>query len=424
MKTIEYELRFFQPQCPADCSLMTLSHPIPSKEFTILMALMMSIVAISIDALLPALGLIGGEMRVAHENDVQLVIGFIFAGMAIGQLIAGPLSDALGRKPILFVGIALYLAGSVFCYFAQEFNYLLAGRFIQGLGVAAPYVTAVSVVRDKYSGRDMARIMSIVMMIFIIVPAIAPSLGQVVMHSAGWRAIFLLYIVYSITIGLWIALRLEETLPPEKRSKLEIGAFIHGFKTVIGNRTTALYMICMGLMFGSFIGYLGASQQIFQVQFGVGETFALYFGALALVLGGASLVNSKLVVRVGMRRICRWAMGIVVANSALFFALHFVVDVVTLPMFMVYATILFFMFGLMFGNINAIAMEPMGEVAGMASAIIGSVSSVMSIGLGTLIGQMYDNTLVPIAAGFTVLCSCAWLLMHIEQRAHTLLPST
>jgi DHA1 family bicyclomycin/chloramphenicol resistance-like MFS transporter len=382
------------------------------------MALMMSIVAISIDALLPALGLIGGEMRIVHENDVQLVIGFIFAGMAIGQLIAGPLSDALGRKPILFAGIALYLAGSVFCYFAQEFNLLLTGRFIQGLGVAAPYVTAVSVVRDKYSGRDMARIMSIVMMIFIIVPAIAPTLGQVVMHNAGWRAIFLLYIVYSITIGLWIAFRLEETLPREKRSRLEASAFIHGFKTVIGNKTTAIYMVCMGLLFGSFIGYLGASQQIFQVQFGVGEAFALYFGGLALVLGVASLANSKLVVKLGMRRICLWAMGTVVAISAVFLGLHYVVETVTLPMFLCYASVLFFMFGLMFGNINAIAMEPMGEVAGMASAIIGSVSSIMSIGLGTMIGQMYDNTLVPIAAGFTVLGCGAWVLMQIEQRWH------
>ncbi len=420
MKTI-LSFKAFPPFLPNRSTLqivsvMTLSHPIPSKEFTILTALMMSIVAISIDALLPALGLIGGEMRVTHENDVQLVIGFIFAGMAIGQLIAGPLSDALGRKPVLYAGITLYLAGSVFCYFANEFDLLLAGRFIQGLGVAAPYVTAVSVVRDKYSGRDMARIMSIVMMIFIVVPAIAPSMGQVVMHWAGWREIFLLYIVYSVTIGLWIAFRLEETLPPEKRSRIELKSFIHGFKTVIGNRTTTLYMVCMGLLFGSFIGYLGASQQIFQVQFGVGEAFAIYFGVLALVLGVASLVNSKIVVRFGMRRICQTAMAIVVAISAMFLGLHYVVDVVTLPMFLCFATVLFFMFGLMFGNLNAIAMEPMGEVAGMASAIIGSVSSVMSIGLGTLIGQMYDNTLVPIAAGFMVLGAGAFLLMRLEQR--------
>lgn len=377
---------------------------------------MMSIVAISIDALLPALGLIGSEMHVAHDNDVQLVIGFIFAGMAIGQLISGPLSDALGRKPILYAGIVLYLVGSIFCYFANDFNLLLVGRFIQGLGVSAPYITSVSVVRDKYSGQSMAQVMSIVMMVFIMVPAIAPTLGQAVMHVAGWREIFLLYIIYSITIGVWISFRLEETLPPEKRSKFELCAFLHGFKTVISNRTTTIYMVCMGLMFGSFIGYLGASQQIFQVQFSVGESFAIYFGVLALIFGVASLANSKLVMRFGMRRISQYAMGTVVAVSALFLALHFIVDVVTLPMFLIYAAPLFFMFGMMFGNLNSIAMEPMGEVAGMASAIIGSVSSLLSISLGTLIGQSYNNTLIPIAAGFMILGACALSLMIIEQK--------
>ncbi len=172
----------------------------------------------------------------------------------------------------------------------------------------------------------------------------------------------------------------------------------------------------MGLMFGSFIGYLGASQQIFQGQFGVGEDFALYFGGLALLFGASSLANSKLVMKFGMRRICQWAMGTVVTVSALFLGLHFVVDVVTLPMFLVYAVPLFFMFGLMFGNTNAIAMEPMGDVAGMASAIIGCTSSILSITLGTIIGQMYDNTLVPIAGGFMVLGACAWCLMRLEQK--------
>lgn len=393
-----------------------MSHPILGKEFTILMALMMSIVAISIDALLPALGLIGAELKVAHENDIQLIIGFIFAGEAIGQLIAGPLSDALGRKPVLFAGIAFYLIGSILCYMAQDLNALLCGRLIQGFGLSAPYVTAMSVVRDKYSGEHMARIMSIVMMIFIIVPAIAPSLGQAVMYFADWRAIFVFYIVYSIAIGIWIALRLEETLPPERRTKIAISSFLREFKAVIGNRTTALYMLCMGLMFGSFIGYLAASQQIFQGQFGVGDSFALYFGGLALVLGVASLANSKLVMKFGMRRICHYAMGMVVISSALFLGLHFVVSAITLPMFLAYAAILFFMFGLMFGNVNAIAMEPMGDVAGMASAIIGCTSSILSIGLGTVIGQLYDNTLIPISAGFTILGACAWGLMYIEQK--------
>ena len=390
--------------------------PISSGEFTLLMALLMSIVAISIDALLPALGVIGPEMMVTPANHVQLVIGCIFGGMAVGQLIAGPLSDAMGRKPILYGGIILYLLGSVFCYFAQDFHALLIGRVIQGLGVSGPYVTAVSVVRDKYSGRDMARVMSLVMMIFILVPAIAPSLGQAVMHLASWRAIFLMYVGYAIIIGLWIAARLEETLPKAHRLPLRTKAFLHGFRIVTGNRTTVIYMICMGLCFGSFIGYLGASQQIFQGQFGVGESFSLYFGGLALVLGVASLANSRFVAKLGMRYICTRAMATIVVSSTIFLALHYVTASITLPMFVAYMAILFFAFGLMFGNLNAIAMEPMGEVAGMASAITGAVSSIISLTLGTFIGQHYDNTLIPITSGFLVLGSFAWVLMHIEQR--------
>lgn len=393
---------------------MNISH----KEFTLLMALLMSVVAISIDALLPALGILGAELGVSHPNQVQLVIGCIFGGMAIGQLIAGPMSDAMGRKPVLYAGIALYLAGSVFCYFAVDFNLLLLGRFIQGLGVAAPYVTAVSVVRDKYSGRDMAQVMSLIMMIFILVPAVAPSLGQGVMHLAGWRAIFLLYIVYAITIGLWIMWRLDETLPKSHRIPLKWAAFAHGFRTVVSNRTTAIYTVCMGLTFGSFIGYLGASQQIFQDQFGTGEAFSLYFGGLALVLGVASLMNSRFVMRLGMRFICRYSMATIVVASAAFLLLHKVVDVVTLPMFVTYAVVLFFCFGLMFGNLNAIAMEPMGEVAGMASAITGAGSSVVSLLLGTLIGQQYDNTLIPITCGFLICGAVAWLFMRVENRWH------
>lgn len=394
------------------------SHPIPSKEFSVLMALLMSIVAISIDALLPALGVLGSELKITNPNQVQLVIGCIFGGMAVGQLVAGPFSDAIGRKPILYTGIALYLAGSIFCYFTHDFNLLLLGRCIQGLGVAGPYVTAISIVRDKYSGRHMAQIMSLVMMIFILVPAVAPSLGQAVLHMAGWRAIFLLYIGYSLLVGLWIALRLEETLAPEHRIPFKLSAFVHGFKIVISNRTTTLYMVCMGLCFGSLIGYLGASQQIFQDQFGVGDNFALYFGGLALVIGISSLLNSRIVGKLGMRYICIRAMGTIVVASALFFSLHKLVDTVTLPMFVAYLAILFFCFGLMFGNLNAIAMEPMGDVAGMASAITGAVSSVISLTLGTTIGQMYDGTLIPLSLGFLGLGVLTWLLMKWEQRLH------
>jgi DHA1 family bicyclomycin/chloramphenicol resistance-like MFS transporter len=394
-----------------------MSSPIAEKEFTLLIALLMSVVAISIDALLPSLGLIGAELGVAEINRTQLLIGFIFGGMAIGQLAAGPLSDALGRKPVLYGGLALYLLGSLACWLAQDFALLLAGRCVQGLGVACPYVTAVSVVRDRYAGRDMARVMSLVMMIFILVPAVAPGLGLGIVSLAGWRAIFLLYIVYAVAIGGWIALRLEETLPPEHRVALTGHAFHHGLRTVLCNRTTVSYMVAMGLTFGSLIGYLGASRQIFQDQFGAGAAFALYFGALALLLGAASLLNARLVGRFGMRAICGGAAAVTVAVSALFVVVEAALPV-TLPMFMAYAGVLFFAFGLMFGNLNAVAMEPMGEVAGLASAIIGATSSIISLVLGTLIGQLYDGTLRPIALGFLLLGLVSWLLMRGERRWH------
>lgn len=391
-----------------------------TKEFTLLMALLMSIVAISIDALLPALGIIGRDLSVINPNQVQLLIGCIFGGMAIGQLVAGPLSDAMGRKPILYVGLTLYLAGSVFCYVADSFLLLLIGRFIQGLGAAAPYVTTISVVRDKFSGRNMASVMSLVMMIFILVPAIAPSLGQAILHLTDWRTIFLFYIVYSIIIGLWIMLRLEETLPASHRVPHKWSAVAHGFRIVISNHTTIMYTLCMGLCFGCLIGYLSASQQIFQEHFGAGEAFPLYFGGLALVLGIASLLNSKIVGKIGMRNICTHAMVTIIIASAVFLALHWVIDDVTLPMFVVYAAVLFFSFGMMFGNLNAITMEPMGEVAGMASAITGAVSSIISLVLGTLIGQMYNNTLIPITSGFLICSSIVYILMRIELNKHNL----
>lgn len=388
------------------------------REFVLLIAMMMSIVAISIDAMLPALGLLHNDFTLAQPNQAQLVIMCIFAGMAIGQLIAGPMSDAKGRKPILYAGLALYLTGSVVCYQAGSFDMLLLGRFIQGLGVAGPYVTAISVVRDKYSGRDMAQVMSLVMMIFILVPAIAPSLGQAILHIAHWRAIFLLYIGYAIIVGLWIMLRLEETLKPENRLPMRVSAFAHGLRTILGNRTTMTYMVCMGMCFGSLIGYLGASQQIFQEQFGVGEAFSLYFGALALVLGVASMVNSRIVGKLGMRPICLRAMATITLTSLAFLILQQFTPV-TLPMFFIYAAIMFFSFGLMFGNLNAITMEPMGEIAGMASALTGATSSVLSLTLGTYIGQMYNHTLIPLTCGFLVLGIISFLLMLSEYRYHS-----
>jgi DHA1 family bicyclomycin/chloramphenicol resistance-like MFS transporter len=379
-------------------------------EFSILMALLMSVVAISIDALLPALGMVANDLHLSNPNHAQYLIGFLFIGMAFGQLVCGPLSDALGRKRILYAGIFFYLIGSVICFFSQTLEGVLVGRLIQGFGVSGPYVSAISIVRDKYSGRAMARVMSVVMMIFIMVPAIAPSLGQAILFYASWRAIFILYILYSILVGIWIFLRLEETLPPAKRIPFHFANIMKGFLQVIRNRLTVCYTICMGICFGSFIGYLNSSQQIFQVQFGTGKMFTVYFGVLALILGAASLLNSRLVEKLGMHYICIRSFSAIIAASVLFLGINLTVEV-QLWMFLIYAAILFFSFGLIFGNLNALAMEPMGHIAGIASAVIGFVSSIISMVIGATIGQLYNGTLIPVVTGFSIMGLISLLIM-------------
>lgn len=385
------------------------------KEFIVLMASLMSVVAISIDAMMPALGIMGADLKVEFPNQVQFIIGFIFMGMTVGHLFWGPLSDAIGRKKVLYSGLAIYTVGSVVCYFAQNIDILLFGRIIQGFGVSAPYVTSVAIVRDKYAGRDMARIMSIVMVIFILVPAIAPSLGQGILYIATWRAIFLLYIVMAALIATWAYFRLDETLHPEDKIPFSAKAILHGFGIVFKTRITVCYTVAMGICFGSFLGYLNSCQQIFMEKFAVGEKFALYFGALALVLGVASLLNSRIVQKFGMQKICERSTFAIILISALFLAVNLTVDV-ELWMFLAFAASIFFAFGLMFGNLNAIAMEPMGHIAGIASAVTGAMSSAMSMTIGAVIGQLYDGTLIPVVTGFLVLNMVSFTMMRVAGR--------
>ncbi|WP_406859895.1 multidrug effflux MFS transporter [Acinetobacter baumannii] len=387
------------------------------REFALLMALLMSIVSFSIDAVLPALGEVGRVFELKNNNQTQWVIIGIFSGMTIGQLIAGPLSDAIGRKRILFTGIIIYFLGSLLCFTTQSFEWFLVGRFIQGIGVSGPYVASISIVRDKYSGAQMARIMSLIMMVFMVAPAIAPSLGQLIIHFFGWRDIFVLYMIYATVVGAWVALRLEETLLPENRLPMRLQAFQDGFKEVVSNKTTMSYLLCAGFCFGGFIGYLGTSQQIFMQQFGkTGQEFSAYFAVLAGVMGIASFTNSKIVMKFGMRPICIYGFLGLCLISLTFLGILLIGVTVAFWMFMLYACILFLLFGTLFGNLNAIAMEPMGHVAGMASAIIGAASSVLSLILASIIGQLYNGTLIPMTCGFVILCGLAFMMTVYENR--------
>ncbi len=387
------------------------------REFALLMALLMSIVSFSIDAVLPALGEIGRVFDLKNNNQTQWVIIGIFSGMTIGQLIAGPLSDAIGRKRILFTGIIIYFLGSLLCFTTQSFEWFLVGRFIQGIGVSGPYVASISIVRDKYSGAQMARIMSLIMMVFMVAPAIAPILGQLIIHFFGWRDIFVLYMAYALVVGAWVALRLEETLLPEKRLPMRLQAFQEGFKEVVSNKTTMSYLLCAGFCFGGFIGYLGTSQQIFMQQFGkTGQEFSAYFAVLAGVMGIASFTNSKIVMKFGMRPICIYGFLGLCLISVIFLGIQLIGVTVAFWMFMLYACILFLLFGTLFGNLNAIAMEPMGHVAGMASAIIGAASSVLSLILAAIIGHLYNGTLIPMTCCFVILCGLAFMMTVYEKR--------
>ena len=387
-----------------------------AMEFTILTATLMSIVAISIDALLPALGFIAQDFSVTDVNQVQLLISILFLGMALGQLLCGPLSDALGRKPVLYSGLAIYFLGTLICFLANDLNMLIIGRLVQGLGVAGPYISAVSLVRDKYAGRDMAKVMSLVMMIFILVPAIAPSIGQLILFVSNWHGIFVLYTIYAAIILAWIFFRLQETLPKENRIPFTRKGFFSGFKEVLTNKSTACLTLCMGCVFGCLIGYLNSSQQIFQGLFNTGEMFSVYFGLLALVLGISSLVNSRFVQKLGMQYIAIRALQLILISSAVFTALQVLEFEITLWMFLIYMTAVFFGFGLLFGNLNAMAMEPMGHVAGIASAVIGSVSSLMSITIGTTIGQLYNGSVLPVTSGFLIMGSLALAFLYYASR--------
>ena len=284
-------------------------------------------------------------------------------------------------------------------------------------GVFSGRLPSISIVRDKYSGAQMARIMSLIMMVFMVAPAIAPSLGQLIIHFFGWRDIFVLYMIYATVIGAWVALRLEETLLPENRLPMRLQAFQEGFKEVVSNKTTMSYLLCAGFCFGGFIGYLGTSQQIFMQQFGkTGQEFSAYFAVLAGVMGIASFTNSKIVMKFGMRPICIYGFLGLCLISLIFLGIQLIGVTVAFWMFMLYACILFLLFGTLFGNLNAIAMEPMGHVAGMASAIIGAASSVLSLILASIIGQLYNGTLIPMTCGFVILCGLAFMMTVYENR--------
>lgn len=373
---------------------------------------MMALTAVSIDSMLPALPHIGSDLQVQNANSRQLVISMIFFGLAIGQLFFGPLSDSSGRKPAIYGGLLLYMFGALLSMFAINFPMMLTGRFLQGIGASSPRAVTLALVRDQFSGRAMARVMSFVMTVFILVPMLAPTMGQAILHFSGWRAIFGSFLLMAVVALLWFGLRQPETLAPENRAPFTGRRILHTSQEIIRNRLALGYTITAGLVSGAFIGYLNSAQQIFQEHYALGELFTIYFGIVASAIGLASLSNSTLVMRFGMRFLVRSALLIIFTLSIAAFGITvFLVEQLPFWAFMVYIMLSFFCVGVLFGNLNSLAMEPLGKVAGVGSAIVGSLSTLISVLLGTLIGQSYNGTILPLIIGLAVLAGLSLIVV-------------
>ena len=301
------------------------AHPTRQKtepalvEFVVIISLMMSLTALSIDAMLPALAQIGAELGVQNPNERQLIVSVLFLGLSIGQLFFGPLSDKTGRKPAIFYGFALFILGALISAFSASFPIMLTGRLLQGLGVSAPRAVTLALVRDRFEGRAMARVMSFVSTVFILIPMIAPSLGQGILLFAGWRSIFIFLIVMSLGTLAWFGWRMPETLPKDKRAEFSLKRIVTAILEVVGIRSSLGYTLSAGLVSGAFIGYLNSSQQILQEQYQLGEMFPIYFGVIAFSIGLASFLNARLVMKYGMRFLVRWSLVIILALTCVRF---------------------------------------------------------------------------------------------------------
>ncbi|MEN8884312.1 MAG: multidrug effflux MFS transporter [Flavobacteriaceae bacterium] len=392
---------------------------ISQLEFIALMACLMSIVALSIDAILPALQPIGLSLGIVNPNDNQLLITMIFLGLGFGQLIFGPISDSFGRKPTIYIGFLIFVLASFVCIYATNIETMIVGRILQGIGLSAPRTLSIAMVRDTFEGDYMAKIMSFVVAIFILVPIIAPSLGILMLDNYGWESIFFSQLLFGILVMIWLWKRQPETLKPEYKKKLKASLFISGIKEFVKYRSAVVFTLISGLITGSFMVFLSTSQHIFQVQYGLIEEFPYIFGALAFSVGLATFTNGTLVLRFGMIKLVNIFTIVFALVSLIYVAIFFGKANPSLPVLVSFFAVQFFAIGFLFGNVRSLAMQPLGHIAGIGAAINGFVSTVMAVPIATYIGGFVDTTALPLFIGFSICGLLSVILLAYMRKARS-----
>ncbi|MCY4289391.1 MAG: multidrug effflux MFS transporter [Aestuariivita sp.] len=382
-------------------------------EFIALIAMLFATTAFSIDAMLPALPEIGTELSPGNVNRAQLILTSFVLGMGIGTFFVGPLSDTIGRKPVILIGALVYIFSSAAGYFAQSLELVLCCRILQGLGAAAPRVVSLAIVRDLYSGREMARIVSFAIMVFTIFPAFAPLIGSIIIAFFGWRSIFLTFTIFAFLSTSWLWFRQAETLKRSSRRPFRFDVLLHAVAEMFANRTVRLAIIVQSLCLGILFAMLSSVQPIYDITFNRAESFPLWFGIIALISGTGSLVNAQIVVRVGMRRIVVWSLGLQMLISAIMM----LASISPLSpnhlffLFLLWQIYVFFMAGTTMGNLNSIAMEPMGHIAGAAASTIAGVATVGAAAVAAPIGLLFDGSTLPLSGSIFCLALLGFALM-------------
>jgi DHA1 family bicyclomycin/chloramphenicol resistance-like MFS transporter len=388
-------------------------------EFVALMASLMSVVALAIDALLPALDIIGIAVGTNQLADNQLLITMIFVGLGIGPLIFGPLSDSQGRKPTVYIGFAIFIIASFICVYASSLEMMILGRILQGVGLSAPRTISIAIIRDMYEGDYMARIMSFVTVVFILIPVIAPALGKFILDHYDWQTIFYIQIVFSLLVAFWFWKRQKETLTQEKRISFNHKVILNGFKQIFKQRRTMAFTLISGFVVGSFLVYLSSSQQIFQEQYGLKDEFPYIFAGLAIVFGFSIFLNAMLVVRFGMEKLVSYALFLFFGVSLLYVVLFYGAPNPSIEIVLTFFALQFFAISFLFGNLRALSMEPVGHIAGIAAAITGFISTLMAVPISIIIGRYISDTALPLFLGFL---GCSFLslfiLFYVKRYGH------